>query len=48
MKLPGDDTEAARKFRELRDSGYDGPIDQNGDKAETGDAADILKDLSKQ
>ncbi|MFC5744861.1 hypothetical protein [Actinomadura rugatobispora] len=46
-KLPGQDTEAARKFRALRDAGYDGPIDQDGNKAETGRAAEILKDMRK-
>jgi hypothetical protein len=41
----GNLTEADKKFYALRESGYTGPIDQNGDKAESGRAADILKSL---
>ncbi|MEU0516665.1 hypothetical protein [Streptosporangium sp. NPDC006007] len=37
-------TEAFRRLRELRES-YDGPIDQDGNPAPTGRAAEILAAL---
>lgn len=44
-KENGNLTEADKKFFKLREGGYTGPIDQNGEKAESGRAADILKSL---
>lgn len=42
------ETEADRKFFDLRESGYTGPIDQGGNKAEAGRAAEILADMSRR
>jgi hypothetical protein len=39
------------KFQELkaaRETGYDGPIDQDGKKGTSGKAAEILADLRKR
>ncbi len=41
----GNLTDADRRFLALRKSGYTGPIDQNGRKAETGRPAEILAAL---
>lgn len=37
-----------RQIKDLRKSGYDGPIDQDGHKAETGPAADALDALRRR
>ncbi|MBP2323807.1 hypothetical protein JOF56_004192 [Kibdelosporangium banguiense] len=42
------ETEFDRKFFALRESGYRGPIDQNGNAVTTGPAADILRHLAEQ
>jgi hypothetical protein len=39
--------DAARKFFELRESGYTGPIDQDGNAVECGPAAEILAALAR-
>lgn len=44
-KEQGNLTEADRKFFALRESGYKGPVDQDGNKAESGKAAEVLKGL---
>jgi hypothetical protein len=36
------ETAADRRFFDLRESGYDGPIDQDGQKVASGRAADVL------
>lgn len=36
------ETAADRRFFDLRESGYDGPIDQDGQKVTSGRAADVL------
>ena len=41
------ETARDKKFFDLRESGYRGPIDQNGNKATTGKAADILRRLAR-
>jgi len=41
------ETQADKKFFDLRESGYTGPIDQDGNKAETGRAASILASMRK-
>jgi hypothetical protein len=38
---------ADEKFWDLRNSGYDGPIDQDGNKAETGPLAEVLDALRR-
>jgi hypothetical protein len=40
------DKTADQRFFALRESGYTGPIDQDGDKAGTGPAAEILAALA--
>jgi hypothetical protein len=45
QKLPGEDSESFKKLKALRESGYTGPVDQNGNKVTSGRAADILKAL---
>jgi hypothetical protein len=35
------------KFWDLRNSGYDGPIDQDGNKVETGPLAEVLDALRR-
>lgn len=47
QQLPGTDTEAYRKFKALRDSGYTGPIDQDGNQVTSGKAAEILTDMRR-
>lgn len=42
------ETEADRRFFDLRESGYRGPIDQDGNKVTTGEAADILRRMAEQ
>ena len=42
------ETAADKKFFDLRESGYDGPIDQDGNKAETGRAAGILASMRRR
>jgi hypothetical protein len=39
------ETEADSKFFDLRQSGYKGPIDEDGNKVTSGDEAEILADL---
>ena len=46
-KENGNLTEADEKFLALRESGYAGPIDRNGDKVTSGRAKDILDALRK-
>jgi hypothetical protein len=41
------ETKADQKFFNLRESGYKGPIDQNGNKATSGTAVEILNRLGK-
>lgn len=38
-------TEADKRFFKLRESGYTGPIDKDGNKATSGRAVEILKAL---
>lgn len=40
------ETDADRRFFDARQSGYTGPIDQNGDKVASGPAKDILDALA--
>jgi hypothetical protein len=40
----GPDTEAQAKFTALRESGYDGPVDQNGNPVE--DLAEWIREHS--
>jgi hypothetical protein len=42
------ETAADTRFFNLRESGYTGPIDQNGRKVTTGRAAEILKDMREK
>lgn len=44
-KENGNLTEADRKFFALRESGYTGPIDKDGNKVTEGRAVEILKAL---
>jgi hypothetical protein len=37
-----------KKFHDLRDSGYKGPIDQDGNKVTKGEAADILRRMAQR
>lgn len=41
------ETEADRKFHDLRASGYTGPIDQDGNPDTTSDAAAILRRMAQ-
>jgi hypothetical protein len=41
-------SEADKKFFALRRSGYEGPIDQDGNKATKGEAADILRSMARR
>jgi hypothetical protein len=41
------ETAADKRFFDLRESGYKGPIDQNGNKVTSGRAVEILKALGK-
>jgi hypothetical protein len=43
-----DDDLKFQKLKALRDSGYDGPVDQDGNKVESGKAAEILADMRKR
>ncbi|MDQ3403663.1 MAG: hypothetical protein M3548_09745 [Actinomycetota bacterium] len=47
LSLAADDSEETRKFFALRESGYGGPIDQNGDKVTDGPAFEILAALDQ-
>lgn len=40
-----DDDPQFQKLKALRESGYDGPVDQDGNKATEGQAAEILADM---
>lgn len=40
--------DAGRRLYGLRDSGYNGPIDQDGYPATTGDAADTLRRMAQR
>lgn len=42
------ETAAETRFFDLRESGYTGPIDQNGRKDETSRAAKILLDMRRK
>lgn len=42
------ETAADERFFDLRQSGYTGPIDQDGRKAQTGRPAEILKDMRRR
>lgn len=46
-KNENDRTEADRKFFALRESGYRGPIDQDGNKVTSGRHAEILAALAE-
>lgn len=48
QKLPGENTEAFRKLKALRESGYDGPVDSDGNKVTSGPAFDILQDMRRR
>jgi hypothetical protein len=37
-----------KKFHDLRDSGYKGPIDQDGNKVTKGEAVDILRRMAQR
>jgi hypothetical protein len=41
------ETAADKRFFDLRESGYDGPIDQDGRKVTSGRAAEILAALRR-
>ena len=41
------ETEADKRFFNLRESGYKGPIDQDGRKVTEGRAADVLAAMAK-
>ncbi|MDQ3405244.1 MAG: hypothetical protein M3548_17940 [Actinomycetota bacterium] len=47
LDLTADDSEATRKFFALREGGYRGPIDQDGDKVTQGPAFEILTALDQ-
>jgi hypothetical protein len=42
------ETAAEKRFFDLRQSGYTGPIDRDGRKVTSGRAAEILKDMRKK
>lgn len=42
------ETKADKKFFALRESGYTGPVDQDGNKAETGRPAEILASMRRR
>ncbi len=42
------ETTADTRFFDLRESGYTGPIDQNGNPVTSGPAADIHRHLAEQ
>lgn len=39
------ETSKDKKFFDLRESGYDGPIDQDGNKVTSGRAFDVLRHM---
>jgi hypothetical protein len=41
------ETEADRRFFDLRESGYAGPVDQDGRKVTGGRAADVLRAMRR-
>jgi hypothetical protein len=41
------ETEADQRFFNLRESGYTGPIDQDGNAVTTGPAADVLRRMAQ-
>jgi len=43
-----DNNPTYQKLKALRESGYDGPVDQNGNKVTEGQAAEILADMRKR
>ena len=43
-----DDDPAFQNLKALRKSGYDGPVDQDGNKVESGKAAEILADMRRR
>ncbi|WP_185949286.1 hypothetical protein [Microbispora sp. KK1-11] len=43
-----DDDPAYQKLKALRDSGYDGPVDQDGNKVTEGQGAEILADMRRR
>lgn len=42
------ETEADTRFFDLRESGYDGPVDRDGFKVTSGRAAEILADMRRR
>lgn len=42
------ETGADTRFFDLREGGYDGPVDQNGDKVTEGRAFEILRDMRER
>ncbi|CAM06180.1 hypothetical protein A8924_7410 [Saccharopolyspora erythraea NRRL 2338] len=42
------ETEGDRRFHDLRDSGYTGPIDQDGNPVTSGRDADILRRMAEE
>ena len=42
------ETPADKRFFTLRESGYRGPINENGEKVTSGPAAEVLRDLANQ
>jgi hypothetical protein len=42
------ETETDRRFFDLRESGYTGPIDQDGNAVTTGEAADTLRRMAER
>lgn len=43
-----DNNPTYQKLKALRESGYDGPVDQNGNRVTEGRAAEILADMRKR
>ncbi|MEU8199321.1 hypothetical protein AB0C10_36610 [Microbispora amethystogenes] len=43
-----DDDPKFQKLKALRESGYDGPVDKDGNKVTEGRAAEILADMRKR
>lgn len=42
------ESDADRKFHDLRESGYRGPIDQDGNAVTTGPEADTLRHMAER
>ena len=42
------ETAGDKRFFELRESGYEGPVDQDGRKVTSGRAADILRSMRRR